>query len=60
LWFGFLGIRNQKDGDSDDIFINHVYYDMKKLRRLANNLTDEHKELVIHQAFWPFLGIEGK
>ena len=58
LWFGFLGMRNHKGNESENMFIYDVYYDMKKLRRLANNLNNENLELTIHRAFWPFLEIE--
>ena len=59
LWFGFLGVRLRKTGEIgiEDTFIYDVYYDMKKLKRLADNFQNDKMEFRIHLAFWPFLGI---
>lgn len=59
LWFGFMGVKIHKGVEVEEIFIYDVYYDMKKLKRLADNLENDEKELIIHCAFWPFLDIIG-
>lgn len=58
MWFGFLGVRQKGATEFSETYIYDVYYDMKKLRRLARNLAQEQMELSIHPAFWPFLGID--
>ena len=58
LWFGFIGIRTIRDGILKDVYIYDVYYDMKKLKRLADNLQNEERMFVIHRAFVPFLEID--
>ena len=58
LWFGFLGIRINIEINGDATYIYDVYYDMKKLKRLAQDLENDDLGLAIHRAFWPFLGIE--
>jgi hypothetical protein len=52
-----LGVRIHRGVEVDERFIYDVYYDMKKLRRLAGDLRNEEIELTIHRAFWPFLEI---
>jgi hypothetical protein len=58
LWFGFLGVRRQLEHEISETYIYNVFYDMKKLKRLAGDLKDENLMLCIHCAFWPFLEIE--
>lgn len=58
LWFGFLGVRINIEINGDATYIYDVYYDMKKLKRLAQDLENDDLGLAIHRAFWPFLGIE--
>ena len=60
LWFGFLGVKIPSSLDDESTYIYNVYYDMKKLKRLARELSDDDIELTIHKAFWPFLEIEDK
>lgn len=57
LWFGFLGVQTPKSGGTQETYIYDVYYDMKKLKRLAGNLHRNETMLCIHCAFWPFLDI---
>ncbi|MGO8879242.1 MAG: P-loop ATPase, Sll1717 family [Desulfomonilaceae bacterium] len=57
MWFGFFGIKEQDSTEIQGKFIYDVYYDMKKLRRLAHDFSDDQLELVIQCAFWPFLEI---
>lgn len=58
LWFGFLGVKSPRANEAKETYIYDVFYDMKKLKRLARNLQYEDTELFIHRAFWPFLEIE--
>jgi hypothetical protein len=58
LWFGFLGVKSSTANDAKETYIYDVFYDMKKLKRLAGNLQHEDTPLFIHRAFWPFLEIE--
>ena len=54
LWFAFLGVV----GAGDVVNYSYsVYYDMKKLRKLAREQRDPKVEFAIHRAFWPFLEI---
>lgn len=57
LWFGFLGVANADNMESEGIFIYDVQYDIKKLRVLGENLSDESVVFCIHPAFYPFLEI---
>jgi hypothetical protein len=59
LWFGFLGVRTPESSRAQETYIYDVYYDMKKLKRLAGNLQRSETALCIHCAFWPFLEIAG-
>jgi hypothetical protein len=58
LWFSFLGVVRQADDGIEETYIYDVYYDMKKLKRLAADLIDDTTDLCIHRAFWPFLDIK--
>jgi hypothetical protein len=56
LWFAFLGVY---DGETEKTtYIYDVYYDMRKLKRLAGNLSDPSIRFSIHKALWSFLGIK--
>jgi len=57
LWFGFLGVIQNKKYDSE-FYIYNVQYDIKKLKHLAENLKNDHTEFCIHKGFWTFLGIQ--
>jgi Cdc6-like AAA superfamily ATPase len=57
LWFGFLGVKRDDGADGEVIYIYDVYYDMKKLKKLAADLKLDKLEFTIHRAFWPFLEI---
>ena len=57
LWFGFLGVV-QHNQDEPECYIYNVQYDIRKLKRFANDLRDDNTELCIHKGFWPFLGIQ--
>jgi len=57
LWFGFLGVVRDNQ-DEPECYIYNVQYDIKKLKRLANDLKSDSTEWCIHKAFWPFLGIQ--
>ena len=56
LWFGFLGVVRHNQ-DEPECYIYNVQYDIKKLKRLANDLKSDNTELCIHKGFWPFLCI---
>jgi hypothetical protein len=58
FWFGFLGIKVEKKGETFQTYIYDVYYDMKKIKRLCKNFQDSDLVVTIHCAFWPFLEIE--
>ena len=60
FWFGFLGVRSNKNREMRDLYIYDVLYDMKKMKRLCNNFQDTSLIVTIHSAFWPFLEIEPK
>lgn len=55
FWFAFLGIV--REGEEREIYIYDVFYDMKKIKRLAKSFKDETVIICIHPAFWPFLEI---
>lgn len=55
LWFSFLGVY--PSGSDTPSFSYTVYYDMKKLKKLARDLSDPSMLMAIHRAFWPFLEI---
>lgn len=57
LWFGFLGVKRDDETDRKATYIYDVYYDMKKLKKLAGDLKIDQQEFIIHKAFWPFLEI---
>jgi len=57
LWFAFVGVAVPKDGVLAPTFIYDVFYDSKKLNRLARDLADDEQLFTIHRAFWPFLEI---
>jgi len=57
LWFGFLGVVRHNQ-DEPECYIYNVQYDIKKLKRLANDLKSDNTEWCIHKGFWPFLGIQ--
>ena len=59
LWFSFLGVCRSNDVSDEPVFSYSVYYDMKKLGKLARDLKDPSVVLAIHRAFWPFLEIAG-
>jgi hypothetical protein len=54
LWFSFLGAVVEKYV----YYAYTVHYDMKKLRKLANDFQDLNLEMEINRAFWPFLELE--
>ena len=56
LWFAFLGVVV---GPSPEgvVYSYSVYYDMKKLKKLAKDLKSPSVQFAIHRAFWPFLEI---
>lgn len=58
-WFSFLGVVRQKGTEIEEVYIYNVHYDMKKLRRLANDFSDESTVYSVHVSFWPFLEISG-
>jgi hypothetical protein len=58
-WFSFLGVVRDSGSEIEEVFIYHVNYDMKKLRRLARDFSDSGVEFCVHRAFWPFLDITG-
>jgi hypothetical protein len=57
LWFGFLGVKSVRRASMEETYIYDVYYDMKKLKKLANDFRNDDTDLFIHRAFWPFLEI---
>ena len=57
MWFGFLGTLRLKDGDLQETYIYDVYYDIKKLRYLADGFGGSNVPVCIHCAFWPFFEI---
>ena len=57
LWFAFLGVAKASSAEGEGIFICDVNYDMKKLRVLAGNFSEEKALFSIHKAFWPFLSV---
>lgn len=58
LWFSFIGVvPTEADKESEVQYCYSVYYDMKKLRRLAKDFQDPEAIFAIHRAFWPFLEI---
>jgi hypothetical protein len=57
LWFGFLGVVRKGEPEEEPFFIYDVYYDIKKLRRLAGDFGVLEAKLAIHKAFWPFLSV---
>jgi len=57
LWFAFLGVIRHNQ-DEPECYIYNVQYDIRKLKRFANDLRDDNTELCIHKGFWPFLGIQ--
>jgi len=59
LWFGFLGAVIPCGQFVEERYIYHVQYDLKKLKKMAQNLRDDNTNLCIHKAFWSFLGIQG-
>lgn len=59
LWFAFLGVSGA-EGEVKDQYIYDVFYDMKKLRRIASGFKDESFIFCVHPAFWPFLGISAR
>lgn len=56
LWFAFLGVVVDTPTESV-VYSYSVYYDMKKLKKLAKDLKSLTVEFAIHRAFWPFLEI---
>lgn len=60
MWFAFLGVPQTDSGDAEGVFIHQVQYDIKKLRMLVGNLTDDAASLCLHKAFWPFLEIASR
>jgi len=56
LWFAFLGVVRYNQ-DEPECYIYNAQYDIKKLKRFANDLKSDNTELCIHKAFWPFLCI---
>lgn len=57
LWFAFFGVVRHNQ-DPPECYIYNVQYDIRKLKRFANDLRDDNTELCIHKGFWPFLGIQ--
>jgi hypothetical protein len=55
LWFAFVGVADANGAATQ--YAYSVYYDMKKLRRLAKDYLDETVRFEIHPAFRPFLEI---
>jgi hypothetical protein len=54
LWFAFFGLVEETRGV---LYSYSVFYDMKKLRRLAKDYRDDNQQFTIHPAFRPFLEI---
>ena len=59
LWFGVLGVVAKRNGAWQEMYIHEVYYDLMKLKKLANDLDDKDALLCVHPAFWPFLEVNG-
>jgi hypothetical protein len=58
LWFCFLGVVPREGArGGQEIYAYSVQYDMKKLRHLAADLTNDDAVFAINKAFWPFLEI---
>ncbi len=57
MWYGVLGVIQPLEGDLRETYIYNVYYDMKKLQRLADGLGQGKASLSIHPIFWPFLEV---
>ncbi|MRG98639.1 P-loop ATPase, Sll1717 family [Polyangium spumosum] len=56
LWFAFIGVVQPGSGfEERTIYAYSVYYDMKKLRRLAKDYRDPSVKFSIHPAFSKFL-----
>jgi hypothetical protein len=58
LWFSFLGVVSNTNQDGV-VYSYSVYYDMKKLRKLAKDFKSSTVEFAIHRAFWSFLDVGG-
>jgi hypothetical protein len=57
LWFAFVGVISLDGGPTQ--YAYSVFYDLKKLRRLAKDYRDEAVQFEIHPAFRPFLETSG-
>lgn len=57
LWFSFLGIVRDRNGDIQETYIYQVNYDMRKLRVLGDGIDADSTMFCIHKTFWPFLEI---
>lgn len=55
LWFAFLGVV---DDTGAALYCYSVFYDMKKLRRLARDFRDQKQRFAIHPAFRQFLEVD--
>ena len=56
LWFAFIGLVQPGGVDGTTVLYSYsVFYDLKKLRRLGKNYSDDTTVLAIHPAFWRFL-----
>jgi hypothetical protein len=55
LWFAFFGVVVP---DKETQYSYTVFYDMKKLRKLAGDLSNPDTVFTIHPAFRPFLEIQ--
>jgi hypothetical protein len=56
LWFAFIGVVPPSLG-AESTYSYSVYYDMKKLRRLAKDFEEAAVQFDIHPAFRPFLEV---
>jgi hypothetical protein len=57
LWFSFIGLMQSGSMEAPVLYSYSVFYDMKKLRRLAKDYRDETVLFAIHPAFWRFLEV---
>jgi hypothetical protein len=58
MWFAFLGIAELGNDEPRETYIYDVFYDIRKLKRLAKDFKSENTIFSIHKAFWPFLDID--
>lgn len=55
LWFAFFGVVDDSRGV---LYSYSVFYDMKKLRRIAQEFQEREQRFAFHPAFWSFLEID--